>query len=78
MYRPDQLPTENHPEEALPAVVALRLAADNLERNAVKCALEQEWTWAEIAEALGVSRQAAHQRHAADNEKTSRRRRTPQ
>jgi len=45
-------------------VVALRLAADKLERKAVAHAIAQGWSWAQIAEALGVSKQAAHKRLA--------------
>ena len=56
------LPSPNDPEEALTAVVALRLMADKLERNAVNVALEQGWSWSQIAEVLGVSKQAAHKR----------------
>ena len=52
------------PGEALAAVVALRLMADKLERRAVGRALSQGWSWAQIAEALGVSKQAAHKRLA--------------
>jgi len=59
------LPSPDKPEEALAAVVALRLMADRLEREAVKKAVSQNWTWAQIAEALGVTRQAAHKRHAS-------------
>lgn len=58
------LPPPDDPAEALAAVVSLRLMADKLERKAVKKAVEQGWTWAQIAEALGVTRQAAHKRHA--------------
>ena len=58
------LPPADKPEEALAAVVALRLMADRLEREAVKNAISQGWTWALIAEALGVTKQAAHKRHA--------------
>ena len=47
------------------AVVALRLLADRLEARAVTAALEQGWSWAQIAQALGVSKQAAHKRLAA-------------
>lgn len=50
------------PEEALAAVVALRRLADTLERRAVRSALGQGWSWARIAQALGVSKQAAHKR----------------
>ncbi len=58
------LPSADDPAEALAAVVALRLMADKLERSAVKTALEQGWSWSQIAEALGVSKQAAHKRLA--------------
>lgn len=59
-----ELPTPDDPEEALAAVVAVRRAADRLELAAVAEAIAQGWTWAEVAEALGVSRQAAHKRFA--------------
>lgn len=58
------LPSADAPAEALAAVVALRLMADKLERSAVTAALEQAWSWSQIAEALGVSKQAAHKRLA--------------
>jgi transcriptional regulator with GAF, ATPase, and Fis domain len=64
MRVPDPLPSPDDPAEALAAVVALRLAADKLERKAIVRALDQGWTWAQVAEALGVTRQAAHKRHA--------------
>jgi predicted DNA binding protein len=35
-----------------------------MERRAVSSALEQGWSWSQIAEALGVSKQAAHKRLA--------------
>ena len=50
------------PEDALAAVIALRLHADRLERRAVRQALSAGWSWADIADALGVTRQAAHKR----------------
>lgn len=58
------LPSPDAPAEALAAVVSLRLMADKLERNAVTAALEHGWSWSQIAEALGVSKQAAHKRLA--------------
>lgn len=59
------LPPPNDPENALAAVVALRHMAEQLERKAVKEAIAQGWSWSQVAEALGVSKQAAHKRHAA-------------
>ena len=58
------IPSADDPAEALAAVVSLRRLAEQLERAAVVRAVEQGWTWAQIAEALGVTRQAAHKRHA--------------
>jgi DNA-directed RNA polymerase specialized sigma24 family protein len=61
----DTLPSPDDPEAALAAVLALRKLADNLERRAVRAALADGWSWADIAEALGVTRQAAHKRLAS-------------
>jgi DNA-directed RNA polymerase specialized sigma24 family protein len=57
----DDVPNDD-PDQAFASVVALRLMADRLERKAVAAALEQGWSWARIAQALGVSKQAAHKR----------------
>jgi DNA-directed RNA polymerase specialized sigma24 family protein len=54
------------PGDALAAVLALRELADQIERKAVRQAMEDGWTWAQIAEALGVTKQAAHKKHAAN------------
>ncbi|EJE49049.1 hypothetical protein PMI14_06502 [Acidovorax sp. CF316] len=59
------LPSPEDPEAALASVVALRQMADRLEANAVAAALRQGWSWAQIAQALGVSKQAAHKRLSA-------------
>jgi len=56
--------TPKDPVDALAAVVALRRNANRLERVAVKRAIQQGWTWEQVAAALGVTRQAAHKRHA--------------
>lgn len=58
------LPNAEEPADALAAVVALRRIADNLELRSVANALRDGWTWTQIAEALGVSKQAAHKRLA--------------
>ncbi len=47
----------------LAAVVALRDLADRLEDAAVERALRDGWSWTQIAEALGVTRQAVHKKH---------------
>ena len=60
------LPSPDNPEEALAAVVALRHMAEQLERKAVKQAIAQGWSWSRVAQALGVSKQAAHKRHSAN------------
>lgn len=58
------IPSPEDPADALAAVVALRRLADRLELASVRCAIDQGWTWAQVAEALGVTRQAAHKRYA--------------
>ncbi|WP_028707811.1 hypothetical protein [Propionicicella superfundia] len=47
----------------LAAVGALRALADQLEDSAVERALRSGWGWAQIAEALDVTRQAVHKKH---------------
>jgi hypothetical protein len=54
----------NDPADALAAVGALRRLADRVEDTAVGQAINDGWTWAQIAEALGVTRQAVHKKHA--------------
>lgn len=61
-----KIPNPEDPGETLAAVVALRVLSDKLERQAVKKAIARGWTWAQIAEALGVTRQAVHKKHAAN------------
>jgi hypothetical protein len=52
------------PADGLAAVVALRRLADQLEDVEVARALGDGWTWSLVAEALGVTRQAVHKKHA--------------
>jgi len=49
----------------LRAALALRRLAERLEALQVSNARRQGWSWQEIAEALEVSKQAVHQKHAA-------------
>ncbi len=50
--------------DGLASVVALRQRADQLEAVEVERAMRAGWTWTQVAEALGVTRQAVHQKHA--------------
>jgi hypothetical protein len=50
------------PRDALRAVSTLRQLADRIERDAVFAAREAGWSWAQIGDALGVSRQAIHKK----------------
>lgn len=58
------VPHPDSPLEGLAAVVALRRLADQLEAQQVEQAVRAGWTWARIAEGLGVTRQAVHKKHA--------------
>jgi hypothetical protein len=59
-------PTQgDDPAATMAAAIALRRLADRLEREAVDRAVGLGWSWAQIAQGLGVTRQAAHKRHAA-------------
>ncbi len=48
----------------LRAVRDLRRLAETLEVGQVDNARRQGWSWQEIADALGVSKQAVHKKHA--------------
>jgi DNA-directed RNA polymerase specialized sigma24 family protein len=52
------------PAVGLRAVRALRELAERLEALQVGNARVRGWSWQQIAEALGVSRQAVHKKHA--------------
>jgi DNA-directed RNA polymerase specialized sigma24 family protein len=51
------------PRDGLRAVRALRRLLEHLERTQVDRARAAGWSWQEIAEVLGVSRQAVHKKH---------------
>ncbi|MCM2388922.1 hypothetical protein [Streptomyces albipurpureus] len=57
-------PVPRDPADALAAAVALRRLADQLEDAAVEQAMREGWGWPLVAEALGVTRQAVHKKHA--------------
>ena len=51
------------PADGLAASSALRAMADRLEDAEVERAMREGWTWSQVAEALGVTRQAVHKKH---------------
>ena len=51
--------------DGLASVVRLRELADRIEDAQVEQALRDGWSWSEIAQALGVTRQAVHKKHLA-------------
>jgi DNA-directed RNA polymerase specialized sigma24 family protein len=59
-----QIGGPQNPREGLEAVVALRRTLEVLEAAQVENAFVAGWSWAQIAEVLGVSKQAVHKKHA--------------
>jgi len=53
----------NDPAVGLRAVGALRRLAEQIEASAVAAARGQGWSWEQIGDALGVSRQSAHAKY---------------
>jgi IS30 family transposase len=51
------------PAVGLAAVASLRTLLETLERLQVENARERGWSWQQIADVLGVSRQAVHKKH---------------
>jgi hypothetical protein len=51
------------PAVGLAAVASLRRLLESLEALQVGNAREQGWSWQQIADALGVSKQAVHKKH---------------
>ncbi|GAA5027761.1 hypothetical protein [Actinopolymorpha pittospori] len=59
-----ETPLTQDPADGLAAVAALRRLADQIEDAAVEQAMRTGWSWPQVAEALGVTRQAVHKKHA--------------
>ena len=51
------------PATGLRAVASLRVLRESLERLQVENARELGWSWQQIAEQLGVSKQAVHKKY---------------
>jgi hypothetical protein len=67
LARHDNLPTlvcMNDPATGLRAAAALRKLAEYIEAVQVRNARTNGWSWQSIADALGVSRQDVHRKHA--------------
>ena len=56
--------TSDDPATGLRGVRALRDLADRLEVLQVAAARRRGWSWQQVADALGVTRQAVHKKHA--------------
>jgi hypothetical protein len=52
------------PGVGLRAVGALRRLAEQVESSNVRLARERGWSWEQIGDALGVSRQSVHAKYA--------------
>lgn len=52
------------PQAGLRAVSSLRVLVDALELQQVEAGLRRGMTWQEVADALGVTRQAVHRKYA--------------
>ncbi len=51
------------PALGLRAALALRRLAERVEVEQVACARRAGWSWQEIGDALGVTRQSVHAKH---------------
>jgi hypothetical protein len=61
------------PEIGLRGVASLRALLEAVEELQVQRARELGWSWQRIAELLGVSKQAAHQKHGKGERRQRRR-----
>ena len=55
--------TSDDPVVGLAAVASLRVVLESLEELQVEAARAQGWSWERIARALGVTKQAVHQKY---------------
>jgi hypothetical protein len=53
----------NDPATGLRAVLALRRLAEQVEANQVISARRQGWSWQQIGDALGITRQSVHAKY---------------
>jgi hypothetical protein len=55
--------SESDPAVGFRAVLGLRRLAERVESRQVALAREQGWSWQQIGDALGVTRQSVHTKH---------------
>ncbi len=55
------------PARGLRASLALHRLAERIEANHVASARDQGWTWQQIGDALGVTRQSVHAKYSKEN-----------
>ncbi len=55
--------TSNDPSLGLRAALALRRLAERVEADHVARASQQGWSWQQIGDALGVTRQSVHTKY---------------
>jgi hypothetical protein len=66
--------SSSDPSVGLRAVASLRALLESLEALQVGRARDAGWSWQDIATALGVTKQAAHEKHGAGRRHRRRRR----
>jgi hypothetical protein len=58
--------TSENPAVGLRAALALRRLAERVEANQVAVARRQGWSWQQIGDTLGVTRQSVHTKHGKE------------
>lgn len=58
--------TSDDPAVGLRAALALRRLAERVEANQVAVARSKGWSWQQIGDALGVTRQSVHAKHGKE------------
>jgi len=58
--------TSEDPLVGLRAALALRRLAERVEASQVAVARRQGWSWQQIGDALGVTRQSVHAKHGKE------------
>ncbi len=58
--------TSDDPVVGLRAALALRRLAERVEANQVAVARRKGWSWQQIGDALGVTRQSVHAKHGKE------------